>query len=1166
MAVASVMLASTFTLAFFAACAEDSDEDDDNTSVSATDTQTIKNGNFEFYSEMDEDVTDRLALINSPTSWSFTAGSPSSTVNSGILDTSTEAWNNITRTGGYAFETYEYSGENSDYVGTEVTTFTSIADAIAHWEDEGVNAYDRLYFYEIYQDDIDALDDDDEQATFFDDYSYSVDYEDVKYLKDVETNGAFRLHDGVADDETSVLMIHNLVTSNYVVGTAQYYTSSTTITLAAGTAAEVSVWVRTDNLYHYNSTDTENPESSGDAVDRRAGAYIGVTNTVGGTSLDQMQIKNINTNGAWEQYTVYVRASTFATTTFKIVLGLGQGSSTDRYEHVNGYAFFDDLTCKIISSSDFDDATSDGSSVRTCTIKSLKDEKIFDMDVETASTYALDLYAAFDADDTLLNSPEIALTSEKTGVDGKLYTTANLGLGDDESNYASVTTLTEIASKDNKYLKNIYENDLKDKYPFEDEQFLMLMSANGAAYTAKLPELTLEKDERMLVSFFVKTSSIPSGYSGAGATVVELVDGAEVNRTSISAFDSTTLSTVDIDDDTKDIYSGWAQCFFFIENSTDKTASFRIELTYGPTTIVGTSKTDYVDGYAAFANFETATLTKTEYSYASTGSQAVSVSLTGEVQETKVFDSVSAAAQNDVETGLALPASFTGVLGGSKFVTAGGADNVMPEDTYAGLLNAQYVEAYYASSDAWRDALASDKTNADDWWQSFFGNARQPLVIINGESTSYGYYSANLSISASSYQKISMRVKVSAGAKAYIYLSDVSSAETTGTPITPNAPAVTYWYNDYGDICRVDPTSKDYNSKTDVLFELQDNGLYTKVGGDASTYYANLYNYDKDDEGNYVTSDGTIAFYYNKNDGKYYAYYDEDTDVYKQVVECLPVKDDDGNSIVRYDYSSTDYSQYGSVIVVDNTDGSLTDWVTVSFFVATGNESKSYRLEVWNGDRYGTDTNPANSYVFFDNYINEDVSGDYATLLSDSAAALKDKLGLSDKENLPEEYALYYTFTFYDATSYLRYDVNEDEDEEGNPYGSYTQSAYEEQLIYLYIQDTDGTLMNSGSMYAMFLDFTATDVTVTPDDLSTDEGSDSSSDTTTDTNVLLLISSGILAVVLLLVIVLVVIQRLKKKYGKKTKKVKQSGKKDKRYRPERTVEESENASDEGSLE
>ena len=158
---------------------------------------------------------------------------------------------------------------------------------------------------------------------YYDDYTFSVDYDDVKNFYDEEASEALVENPGTHGETegTSVLMIQNQkITNSTVYGTAQYYTSGSTVTLSAGTAAEVSVWVKTSNLTHYEDQ----------PADGRCGAYIGVINTVGGTTLDQMQIKNINTetlnpdgeNNGWVQYTLYVRASTFASSTVTVVSGL----------------------------------------------------------------------------------------------------------------------------------------------------------------------------------------------------------------------------------------------------------------------------------------------------------------------------------------------------------------------------------------------------------------------------------------------------------------------------------------------------------------------------------------------------------------------------------------------------------------------------------------------------------------------------------------------------------------------------------------------------------------------------------------------------------------------------------------------------------------------------
>lgn len=1158
----TIALSATLALGFVTACAETTEEEEEESSAaSKTDTQLIKNGDFEFYSEMDEDLDDKRALINTPTSWSFTAGSPTSDTSSGIINT--DEWSYLTTSG---------------------REFTSVEDAVAHWKDDGVTVYDRLKFYEDFEDEIDELSSSSAAAKLFADYNYSIDFGDVEYLS--ELGDAIELHDEEAqrkNGDTSLLMIHNRRTSDGVRGTGQYYTSGTTITLNAGTSAQVSVWVRTDELYHYYD------DNNTAVIDGEGGAYIGVTHTVGGTTLNQMQIKNIRTEGGWKQYTVYLRASTFATTTFKIVLGLGQSSSTDRYYAVDGYAFFDDLECTIMPNQDYEEITAglgltETNTDQVCTIDTVNaDDKIFDAR-DGKTNFAIDLYAGFDslrldADHSESNNVSVDLTKETSG--SKEYTSL---IGDNRTDGTAVErqslagsyTYGELATaaNSNGYFKNIFQNDfLKDgetAFPFLNEagetndgaQTILLMSTNGAAYTASVRNsaFTLQPDSRLLVSFFVKTSAIRSGKTGATIT---LVDGE--NETEISSFDSTTVSTVDIDNNTEsgeaynqdDIYNGWVQCFFFVSNNTDDALTFYLKLSYGPTSVAGTATGDYSDGYAAFANFEVKeNLTKTQLSYASTGNYAKSVSLTGSVSNTSVFDSASAT--SDIENTLATPANFKGIQAGSINVTEGGFVNPSTEDLakeeglYTGLLNAQYASNYMASGEAWATYLngLSASSDASAWWADIFGDsansarvANQPLTIINTSNTatkSYGYFSHTATISSATYQKISVRVKLSAGAKAYFYLIDTSDAKQGyNTALTPLFTNVTYWYDDDGNILRKDPDASDFKVKTDTLYYLETNGLYTKAGANNGVYYANFLNYTKDEDGNYVTDDDTIAYYY--HDGKYYAYYDKDKNTYSQVVEALPTTDDDGNSILRYDYTAinADKSEYGSVIVVEGTEANAGQWIEVAFYIHTGDEEKSYRLEVWAGARNNdTDGIPAGAYYFFDSYSSASVSSSYESLLAEAVTELKkDTNNLVDpadkSSNLISDYALYYTYTFYDSPSYLRYDVNEDEDGLGNPYGSYAQSAYSEQLVYLRYYDTEGVLTGIPT-YSYFLDYSAYDVTVEKDDLSNDDTTTDTDDTKTDsdTNIWMLISSGVLAAALIFAVIAVIVRRSLKKFRK----------------------------------
>ncbi len=1111
-AIVALALTATLSLGLFSACTEPKEEEKE-TPASKADTQLIKNGNFEFYSDNNQtDKKDKLNLINTPDSWSRSTGTdgngnsaPSSDVTSGIINTA--EWDYFSRTG---------------------RAFSSKEDALAHWEDENVTAYDRVKFYRDF--DINSKDD----FEYYDDYKYTVDYDDLKYFSGFETGEGDNkktvaatpnplTHDG-SETDTSVLMIHNRRTTNSVSGTAQYYTSSTTVTLAAGTAAELSVWVKTQDLtYNFDEADATGIN----------GAYIGVTHTVGGTTLDQMQIKNINTknvtdNNGWKEYTVYVRASTFATSTFRIVLGLGFGSTTDMYETVNGFAFFDDLTCNIFDGADFEEKTKDLPAETVCSPKTLAKDKKFDVSNKYGdqTAFAIDLYSGFEPLD-LGAGANVEADLTKEIYNGKTYTTAdypgvNLAKsGTSFYGYLPLNDMKAIPETTSPYLKKVFDNDFTD-FPFgENDNVLMLLSDNGAPFTAKSGKFTLEAHKNRLISFFVKTNKM-NGFTGAGAT---LVDGD--SRTSISSVDTTTLAKVDIEGVKEDIYDGWAQCFFFVKNDTDEDKTFHLEFTYGPTSIVGTTKNDYIEGYAAFANFETYELSNAEMKYASTGDRAKSVTLTGAAESDRKFDDAIQNNPSSIETDIATPANYWGVNGGDKLVGGTGEDgfNNPAEGVYAGLVNASYKDAY--SGKDWQNALVKAHGDTDDWWNDILGtDTKQPLVIVNEKEAAYGFIAESRpTVSSSSYQRISTRVKVSPNAIANIYLVDADDLNNT---LVYELPEYTYWYDDEGNICTKDPASDDYNKKTDIAYYKQANGLYTKKDGDANTYYANLSAFEKDETtGNLLTASSSTAFYYNEADGKYYAYYDEDKNSYSTVVNDLE------KTNLRYHHTEKPAAQ----ITVD---GSKTNggWVTVSFYIHTGSNAKNYRLEVWSGSRDGATKNPADSYVFFDSNVSASSdSSSFNNLTSEAVKKLKDILPETsvdeDGKILDTNVAIYHTFTFFDSNTYLRYDETTDEDNAGNPWRSYKQSTKTEQLAYLYFEEQ---VTDNEYVYRKFIDFSATDVTVTPDATNDTEEppveDDAEEDSGLSGNVLLLIASGSMAFVLVLVIALVFIRRAMKKRAK----------------------------------
>lgn len=1125
----SAMMTTSFTLAL-ASCTDDDDSsnstDEETTDTSAEkDTARLTNGSFEFFDNNDG----KKLIITSPGNWSRSnaAGGSTSKSASGIVNTENEAWKNLTTASGEAYDTVD--------------------TAEANWDK--LTAYDKLNFYEE-QEDEDELD-------FYE--NFNIDLEDVPTCENPGTH--YATTDEGADENTNVLMIHNNYNVSGKYGTAQRFTSSTTITIQAGTYAELSLWVKTSDL-KFGSKEQD--------VIADRGAYIDITQTVGGTTLDTLQVKNINTevqnadgaNNGWVQYTFYLQGCSYATSTVKVELGLGQAKvSTNTWEYVSGYAFFDDVECKIYGS---DSDTNGWDTIATKVdvsnqfdMLTEKDKKIVKADVTDATAFSMDM----DKTDTAFvnynisegNNVTTALTEEKAN-NGKTYVSA-VGVAGKEV-YSGLTLKTTNDFKgilspnnlpDHQFVQKISDK-LETPDAFSSSKLILLLSAEGAAYTANVKDSTefaVKPNEYFALSFFVKTSNL-AGHTGAGATLVEVDEhGKPVgNESALSSIDTTTNTSVDIDTDEgkqENIYKGWQQCFFFVENDTDETRYFELKLTYGSTTIIGTKNSDYYGGFAAFANFETRAMSEKEYGYASDGSYAKKFSLKGATEEDTdgtFFDEASQVGGNvehgvqidgndDIVKGLASPVNFKGVYGGSGFVTD---DETNIEESWysevngnklAGLINKKELDNW--DNNVYNNAIKS--AIADK-----IGDATQPLLIYNNQATSYGFIGKNQTISANTYATVSVRVMVSADAQANVYLIDTDDKSHKNA--LSWSSGVTYWYDDDGNICTVDPTSKEFK-KTDVAFKLQSNGLYqvnTKWSGyatsgvNANDYFANLSNYEKDEVTNdLLVAEGGVSYDYNakwQNDGNDgIAFYYKDGVYYAYSNYTTPVKDlaTVTGLTPRYDAQA----EKTLATKVENTDGK---WVTVTFYIHTGSVAKNYRLEVWSGTRDGF-ANPANSFVMFD------ASG-ATTLTADTFASLvdasKEKI---DDENLGDDYNGSYlkgVYSFYDAKDFLRYDSTIDENEVGSSYESYLSSVYEEGTAYMLYED------NVQLIKATFVDFNLSEQTVEPDveEEETEEEVEEES-STSETNMWLLISSIIIAVVLLLAVVSIIVRKFVEKARKK---------------------------------
>ncbi len=140
---------------------------------------------------------------------------------------------------------------------------------------------------------------------------------------------------------------------------------------------------------------------------------------------------------------------------------------------------------------------------------------------------------------------------------------------------------------------------------------------------------------------------------------------------------------------------------------------------------------------------------------------------------------------------------------------------------------------------------------------------------------------------------------------------------------------------------------------------LSDLGTYLVKDGEKDVQPLMIYNSTLDNYG-FIGSDNTISASSEASvsvkvrvvgDAKAYIYLVETSEKQKDVITFEASKIDENYEDKKL------YFEVDSSMMDD--DG----WATVNFFVATGASSKTFRLEMWNGDRYGT--TQSKGYVFF---------------------------------------------------------------------------------------------------------------------------------------------------------------------------------------------------------
>lgn len=1175
----------------------------------------------------------------------------------------------------------------------------------------------------------------------------------------VDEDGNYYKDEDHEYSEGNVLMIHNYPTDTKYNGIQQYY-SSTTVTLEARTAAKISVWVKTSDLKF------DKGYSLLDEQDR--GAFIEVVQTVGGTTIDTFTIKAINTekilndnsdldtNNGWLQYNIFVNACDFASCTVQVRLGLGKPNG----ETCTGYAFFDDVT--LDKKLELDEDLGYTSKVKQdiqdhgtlCNLSSTDDDKIFYADKtvkgnsdERHSThfdYLIDLasesgkegddgYKALDLKD-IVNA---GLTTEKedktyyasaSKYEGKAHgVTVNreteykqydktvarptdkdfLGLFTKDDSFDSYV-LDDYASHLNETLFGDKSFELLPTYDELHSKMLVMFSAWGAAYTSTITsdEFSLAAGEQMIVSFWVKTADM-DGKTPATLYIYDTEDPDKENANVQQLNINTTGVTTDFEDE-KDIYNGWVQCFFFVQNNTkdEGNKTFQIDFCFGNTSIISASS--YDSGWVALANMQTLKVTEKVYNITATANYTKKFQFNTDDDEKDHNKFADALGTYDISEEIALPDGYNGANGASSSVSNADYNqnfDVWNTNHQAGLINSDNPFKNEEAFD-WYDVLDSFVKSAEKWDNVFGKDCYQPLIIVNNlreyadkaradedtyknyyllvedgqeeeyqnviefagqkyravqenepfdpEATyynlqqvvNYGFVGANKTISSGKTEVITVKVMVTGNATAYIYLVDTSTREVMGYSI----PGYTFWYDDEGNVLdqEFDEELKNDTKKREkhTVYEKQDNGLYKKDG----KYFANLHNlkkiYYKKTDAHYWYDNGNggrtefkgkkleegVTYYAdetsdlpsphrlcNSNDQPIYEFKGEnDEGVYEyyyivsgKVSKTVVTAFDTQYARYNYDQNSEDGESLADTkyfVEVPNTgvdESGKPRWVTVNFVVRAGNNSKSYRLELWSGkrDEKGasedlSDKQYKEGAVAFDysaypvsNFDtvlrNDDHSYEktiiraYQDLLKGNAEAAEEfkvDATIKDYEELAEKYlvgtssedaykklkesyiAHYYAYSLYDCEEFIPYNAEVAEDGETD----YKYTAPESESLAFFRNTTvqksaDGKEVITS--YNIFIDYSAVEQTLDKENAPSGGSSDDDGDSNARSGEFWLQFASILLVVVLLFVLLALVARIIIKKIIRKKKLKSQSKnvyrKRKRYLRKLHIEEEE---------
>ena len=350
-----LVLIACVSLFFVSACTSETEESDTTYTKTENDVSVLKNGSFEFGTAEKSDSD--FPQTSSVTGWANVSAensAPSSSVSSGIIDTTDTAWTALMEK---LYDNSTFNSNLKDVYGIDTDAITT--NIKSENPDKTDSEIDEL----IKKDVIDKL-----------------------------NNFNPGTHENA--EGTKVYMLNAYSSSAW--NTSVIASSSTTLALEKGEYAKISFYVYTryadGNDYKIN---------------------FRLTNSINSQKQSQYVLSNIGKD-EWKQYTIYLKADENFDSTITAVMSIGFAAKSNVAHYSKGTAFFDDIVFETIEKEEFDSAATVKNVDFNNKVKSMP---LVQQAVENVYNYAYDMTVtgAYFTPVDFLNAPVIDVNAAFTG-------------------------------------------------------------------------------------------------------------------------------------------------------------------------------------------------------------------------------------------------------------------------------------------------------------------------------------------------------------------------------------------------------------------------------------------------------------------------------------------------------------------------------------------------------------------------------------------------------------------------------------------------------------------------------------------------------------------------------------------------------------------------------